>query len=104
MTAPSCPGFVAGPELVSIAPTTGASSSGPSTFRAQTLCPWGRLRALAVALRPILAPAIDRVADWPVPQGIVPTPELVIACALRYLTHAPISALRGAVKTGGARG
>ena len=81
-----------GCELVSIA-STGASCS---TFRQQGLCPWERLRALAVALRPILAPAIDRVADWPLPAGVMPTPRLVIACALFYLTHAPIRRLRSA--------
>ena len=88
-----------GPELLPIwttAASCSGSTAGPQTFRSQELYPWDRLRAVACARRPILAPAIDRVSGWPLPPGVRPSPELVIACALLYLTHAPIRELRSA--------
>lgn len=64
------------------------------TFR---LCVgWEQCRAFCVQEKPILAPAVDLIADWPVPPGFrYVFPALVLDLATVALTHLPIDFLRG---------
>ena len=65
----------------------------PGTFGA--LARWDELRRVAVAGRPILAPALDRIAAWPVPPGVNVTAALLCDLAVVFLNHAPLDTLRG---------
>ncbi len=60
------------------------------------LARWDELRRVAVEGRPILAPAVDRIAAWPVPPGVPVTAALLCDLAVVFLNHAPLDTLRGA--------